>query len=151
MKRVGRGNRTRRLPRSRYLLLWTLVLGAIACGSAGSSARRTHTTPASSKTPWAALTIRYWPHGQGNGGERLWTLTCRPTGGNHPAAAKACAELTVDKAPFASPTTICPMVVIFGSPQAEVSGRLDAQPVHAVIRVRCGTQWPHLHVLLTGR
>ena len=150
MKRA-RGDRDHRLPRPRRSVpvaaLTVLVL--TACGSVRSAASPASTQSVSPQ-PRVSLTIRYWPHGQGADGLETWTLICHPTGGDHPAARRACAELAADRTPFAPPAQPCPTVIVRGEPEARVAGRLDAEAVDAIIRPRCGTAWQRLHALLTG-
>lgn len=61
------------------------------------------------------------------------TLTCRPTGGNHPHAAAACRRLNhVQGDPFqpVPPGSVCTMV--YGGPQrATVEGIVQGKPVAA--------------------
>jgi hypothetical protein len=59
-----------------------------------------------------------------------WTLTCEPTGGTAPAAAKACAQLNVDSFAPTPPGTAC--TDIYGGPeQGTVKGTYKGNPVDA--------------------
>jgi hypothetical protein len=131
--------------------LATVALAVVACGSgsaqSGAGSRSSTGARSGSKTD---LTVEYWPHGRGAGGKRVWKLTCQPTGGDHPARAQACAELGRRNA-FAPPSAPCALVIVKGTPEAEVQGRFQGAPVSMIVRPRCGTAWQRLHVLLTGR
>jgi hypothetical protein len=135
------------------VLLIALVAALAGCGSSGSSTTATINPggPRLPASPATKLTITYWPHGQGLDGEHVWTLTCRPAGGNHPSAAQACADLQTLRKPFAPPRRACPLAMIKGAPVADVTGRVAGTSVTSVVRPGCGTAWQRLHLVLTGR
>ncbi|MDQ3612305.1 MAG: SSI family serine proteinase inhibitor [Actinomycetota bacterium] len=85
--------------------------------------------------------------------ERL-TLTCEPTGGDHPAAAQACADLAQASEPFAPlpPDQVC--TEIFGGPQtATVTGTYRGEQVRLDLSRSDGcriAQWDGLGAVLPG-
>lgn len=85
--------------------------------------------------------------------ERL-TLTCEPTGGDHPAAAQACADLGRAAQPLVplSPDLLC--TEIFGGPQtATVTGTFRGEPVRLDLSRTDGcriAQWDGLGAVLPG-
>jgi Subtilisin inhibitor-like len=98
-----------------------------ACGPlSGSSKTETATTTTAAFTE---LTITVQPEGAG-GPTRTWTLRCDPTGGSHPRAAAACAQVSAAALRALPPGTICTQ--IYGGPQtARVRGRVEGKPVDA--------------------
>ena len=74
---------------SRRALVCLAMLAAIAPAAASCS------SPPALASAKTVLHITYWPHGQDAGHARRWRLTCRPTGGTHPAARLACHEASI--------------------------------------------------------
>ncbi|RMI34714.1 hypothetical protein EBO15_40470 [Actinomadura harenae] len=110
----------------------TLVLSAAACGSehaeSGTSATPPKDTVAPSGSSANRLTVSFRASAQAPA--KTWTLTCDPTGGDHPKAAKACAALA--KAPDAfkpvPPDMMC--TKIYGGPEiATVKGTWHGQAI----------------------
>jgi hypothetical protein len=97
---------------------------------------------ASAATPRTSLLITFWPEGRDAGSPQRWTLTCGPTGGNHPFAARACRQLeALGTAAFAPipKDTACPQV--FGGPEeALVTGRFDGRRIWARFLRRDGCE-----------
>jgi len=84
-----------------------------------------------------------------------WSLTCEPAGGDHPAAAAACAALASVDAEVFEPLpdgTACTM--IYGGPQtATVTGTLDGSPVDGSFSRDNGCEidrWERLSALLAA-
>lgn len=128
------------------------ALALSACGSAQPSAASAQskssaspsgapgasTPPASSSpsTPAAAtqLTVHYVP--DAGKPAKVWTLTCDPTGGDHPYAQQSCDLLAKAAAsgtdPFAKTRVGVMCTMIFGGPQtATVTGTWRGKPVNA--------------------
>ena len=85
--------------------------------------------------------------------ERL-TLTCEPTGGTHPAAAQACADLAQLTEPFAPLPSDQVCTEIFGGPQtATITGSYRGEPVRSELSRSDGcriAQWDGLGAVLPG-
>ncbi len=85
--------------------------------------------------------------------ERL-TLTCEPTGGDHPEAAQACADLGQAQEPFAALPSDRMCTEIFGGPQtAVVTGTHRGEPVRTELSRSDGCrieQWESLGAVLAG-
>lgn len=85
--------------------------------------------------------------------ERL-TLTCEPTGGTHPAAAQACADLAQASEPFAPLPSDQVCTEIFGGPQtATVTGTHRGEQVRLELSRSDGchiAQWDGLGAVLPG-
>jgi hypothetical protein len=63
---------------------------------------------------------------------RAWSLRCDPAGGDHPAAAKACAALAKAKSPFQATPKNRMCTQIFGGPQkAHISGTWHGTKINA--------------------
>jgi Subtilisin inhibitor-like len=127
------------------------ALALSACGSSQPSAASTQskssaspsgapgasTPPASSSpsTPAATqLTVHYAP--DAGKPAKVWTLTCDPTGGDHPYAQQSCDLLAKAAAsgtdPFAKTRVGVMCTMIFGGPQtATVTGTWRGKPVNA--------------------
>ena len=106
-------------------LALALVLMA-GCGSAGGG-DVVADAPSRESTE---LTIVVRP-GEGSG-KRAFSLTCDPTGGDHPDPEAACSALDELEDPFAPvpPRTAC--TEIYGGPQtARVTGTFRGEPVDA--------------------
>lgn len=123
------------------------VVCAAACAGAVAACGSSKAGP---ETPRASLEIDYLPHGQGGPGAVAWTLACKPSGGDHPQPRRACAELALQRAPFAAPAGLCPLDILRGAPMATVSGVYRGQAVRQTFRPNCGSGWRRLHVVLTG-
>ncbi|MFC4908575.1 SSI family serine proteinase inhibitor [Actinomadura gamaensis] len=109
-----------------------LVFSAAACGSehagSGSSAPPPKDTVAPSASSANHLTVSYRASAQAPA--KTWTLTCDPTGGDHPKAAQACASLakTPDAFKPVPPDMMC--TKIYGGPEiATVKGTWHGRPV----------------------
>jgi hypothetical protein len=101
-----------------------------------------------------SLNITVWPHGEGNGGKRTWTLRCAPSGGTLPHRATACRRLTALKRPFAPTPKNVACTQIYGGPQeALVTGRLRGQSVHVRFNRQDGCElgrWNRVGFLFPG-
>lgn len=90
----------------------------------------------------------------GEGATTTWTLTCEPTGGDHPEAEEACAALTAGRAALAPtpPGQMC--TEQWGGPQtATVTGTIDGETVRATFSRVNGceiSRWDALEPLLGG-
>jgi hypothetical protein len=90
---------------------------------------------------------------------RTYTLTCDPTGGSHPRALQACAELAALTAkgedPFAPTPSDLMCNQMYGGPQtATVTGTYRGRPVEASFGRTDGCavdRWNHVAVLLVVR
>lgn len=80
------------------------------------------------------------------------TLTCEPTGGDHPDAEQACADLAASQDPFAPLATDQVCTQIFGGPQtATVTGTYRGEPVRLELSRSDGcriAQWDALGAVL---
>lgn len=92
---------------------------------------------------------------QGDGKTETWTLTCDPTGGTHPDAAKACAALAAkgeQAMPPVKPDMMCTQ--IYGGDQtATITGRWKGDAVNASFSRKNGceiSRWDALEGLLPG-
>ena len=83
-----------------------------------------------------------------------WTLTCEPTGGDHPDAAAACAELARTPDPLAPLPEDLLCTEVYGGPQtAVVRGTYRGEPVALRLSRTDGCrieQWDRLGALLPG-
>lgn len=132
--------------------LAAMALALSACGSAqpsaastppskssaspsGAPGSATPSAPSSPGTPAATqLTVHYVP--DAGKPAQVWTLTCDPTGGNHPYAQQSCDLLAKAAAagtdPFAKTKVGVMCTMIFGGPQtATVTGTWRGNPVNA--------------------
>lgn len=118
------------------------LLGLAACSSGGSDTVAT--------APATELVIEY-VRDRGAEPERL-TLTCEPTGGTHPDAAQACADLAKAPKPFAPLPTDMICTQMFGGPQtATVSGTYRGEAVRLELSRSDGcriAQWDSLGAVL---
>ncbi|MGY1814216.1 SSI family serine proteinase inhibitor [Blastococcus sp. SYSU D00820] len=134
------------------LLLVGLALVLTACAGQGGSP----TGPASPGTSSAArdeLAVEI-DRGDGSPVER-YTLTCGPEpGGDHPAAAAACARLAGLEDPFAPIPGDVACTEVYGGPQtARVTGTWQGRPVDLRLSRTDGCridQWNRLGPLLPG-
>jgi hypothetical protein len=105
------------------------VGAAAACGTAASGGGGAASSP-----PKVSLNITVT--GVPGRASQHWTLTCDPTGGTHPNAAAACAELLRYKEPFApllQPKDLaCPMILA-SSKVATIKGTYFGQPVNTTL------------------
>lgn len=106
------------------------VAGLTGCG--GLAGQGQPDAPAATQAG-STLTVRFTPNPDAS--TRVWTLTCEPPGGDHPAAQEACATLverTREGTPFASPSEGQICTQIYGGPQtAEIEGHWRGRPVSA--------------------
>ena len=87
-------------------------------------------------------------------GERVsWTLTCHPTGGTHPNAARSCTTLDAMPDAFAAlPTGVMCSMIYSGPQTARVTGMWDGRPVDTTFARNdgCATaRWNHYRALFT--
>lgn len=100
-----------------------LLVVLTACGAGAD----TVATAPSADAPATELQVEVVPT---PGAEpQRWTLTCGPTGGDHPQAEKACEDLSGQALPMATPSgEIC--TEQYGGPEiAVVRGRFEGRPV----------------------
>ena len=78
------------------------------------------------------LTVTLWPNGEADDSV-AWSLRCEPTGGDHPAAATACAALTAVEDPFGAVAPVARCEEIPGSDEAvaTVTGHFRGREVDA--------------------
>lgn len=119
-----------------------LLLALTGCSSGGSDTVAT--------VPASDLVIEL-AGDQGAEPERL-TLSCGPTGGNHPDAAQACADLAQAQEPFAPLPADRMCTEIYGGPQtATVSGSHRGEQVRLELSRVDGcriAQWDRLGAVL---
>lgn len=125
------------------------VLGLVAVLPAACSAGGADTVAAGPRTDLRIEIVR----DVGAEPERL-TLTCEPTGGDHPVAAQACADLGQAQEPFAALPSDRMCTEIFGGPQtATVTGTHRGEPVRTELSRSDGcriAQWDGLGAVLPG-
>ena len=140
-------------PPTRRATLIGVVLGALGagCGSGGASTSAGQGGNPTPRAPSARLSITYLPHGTASPAREQWTLTCRPTGGDHPRRAQACAELAAHPSALGPVRRPCPLLEVRGAPQTLVTGTVSRQPVRHLFRPACEPAWASLHALLRGR
>jgi Subtilisin inhibitor-like len=124
---------------------------AVGCGSSSSSAGQDRASSGAARAPRARLTVTYFPHGTATSARERWRLTCRPTGGDHPRRALACAELAAHPSALGPARRPCPLLEVRGAPQALVSGTVGGRAMQHVFRPSCDPAWSSLHALLRGR
>ena len=128
----------------RVLLL--LLLAVTGC----SSGADTVASPDASPSPATALQVEVVA--SPGAAVRQWTLTCEPTGGDHPTADRACRQLAQEQAPFAplDPDRAC--TELYGGPEtAVVRGTHAGQPVSLELARTDGcriAQWDALGAVL---
>jgi hypothetical protein len=87
--------------------------------------------------------------------EITWSLTCRPSGGNHPQPKTACSEIRDAVKPFARPKSDEICTQIFGGPQrARVTGTWAGKKVNRLFTQANGCEierWEQLQVTLSGK
>jgi hypothetical protein len=137
--------------RSRCGFAASVVLSALTMGCDTGGATTSGTSGRAAPPPVARLTVTYYPHGAASAAHHRWRLTCRPTGGDHPRRALACAELAAHPAALAPPRRPCPLLEIRGAPQTLVTGTVRGRPVRHLFRPGCEAAWTSLHALLRGR
>ena len=83
---------------------------------------------------------------------RMWTLTCDPLGGDHPAAEAACHALEAAADPFAPVPADLGCIQVYGGPEiATITGHWDGRPVAATYRRSDGCEiarWDALAAVL---
>jgi Subtilisin inhibitor-like len=95
-------------------------------GAAGSGG------PAVTASPTAGSRLTVVVKASPQAASKTWTLTCDPTGGDHPNAAKACAALAQHPNVFKATPKDQACTQIYGGPQvATVTGVWRGQPVNA--------------------
>ena len=110
----------------------------------------TGTAPPSSTSVPVRLRITYEPHGTAVG-RRRWTLTCAPTGGDHPRRAAACAEIAAHPHALTPARRACRYAAVRGAPEALVVGTDRGVAVRRGFRPGCDPEWATLHALLRAR
>ncbi|HEU6446628.1 MAG TPA: SSI family serine proteinase inhibitor [Gaiellaceae bacterium] len=87
--------------------------------------------------------ITVFPEGRDEGGERSWTLTCKPVGGTLPNAEATCAKLNALRSPWAEvrPGTSCTLPS-FSPTQVVVSGVHRGASVDTVFGYNGSCQLP---------
>jgi hypothetical protein len=128
----------------RLALVTAVLVAGLVAGQAG----------AATTSPATQLRITFWTDGR-PGPSQTWTLTCRPTGGVHPARVRACARLAALPQPFRPVPKEMMCIQIYGGPQeALVTGRHAGQRVWARFNLSDGCQiarWNRLVPFLPGR
>ncbi len=131
------------------------LLGVMAagCDSGGASTTGSASTapPRQRSTPAIRLQVTYFPRGSTAAARNRWTLTCSPSGGDHPRRALACAELAAHPHALNPPSRACRFAAVRGAPQALVSGTDRGAVVRRLFRPACDPDWTSLHALLRGR
>ena len=126
---------------TRTLLLTTLLLtglstGACSSGDEGADQVDVRDDPA----PKASLVVTLAADAKGSQ-LRTWTLTCEPTGGNHPDPAGACRDLKAAKQPFAPvPRDAICTEIYGGSAVATLKGTWYGETVDATYSRENGCQ-----------
>ena len=125
----------------RPLLVVSLALAALVTGQLAAAAEL-----GPGRT---ALRIAYWEDGNEPETKIVWTLTCKPTGGNHPSRTVACRRLAAGGRALFAPVpknAVCTM--ISGGPQvARVVGILAGRRLWATFSRENGcqiTRWNRL-------
>lgn len=131
------------------LVLPLLLASAAACGS--NEANVGPESNPSKKGTDLTVSVTAKPGAQ----PRTWTLTCEPTGGDHPEAAKACASLASAKHPF-EPTPKHQMCTqIYGGPEkATIKGTWQGEKVSATYSRKNGCEihrWNAIKPVLNQR
>jgi Subtilisin inhibitor-like len=132
------------------------LLGILAAGcDSGGASTGGATSAAPSRhpkaTPATRLQVTYFPGGPAAAARDRWTLTCSPTGGDHPRRALACAELAAHPRALAPARRACRFLGVRGAPQALVSGTQRGAAVRRLFRPACDPEWTSLHALLRAR
>jgi Subtilisin inhibitor-like len=115
----------------RVLVAAALLLVALpAAGSAAGQAQS------------ARLSISVWPEGRDSGkAVRQLTLRCRPPGGSHPAAARACLRLFANLGALkAVPRDRACVAKFYGRQEALVTGTVNGRRIRAVLNRRNGCE-----------
>lgn len=133
----------------RALLPVLLVLAGCSSGGSSSGDGRDDDTVAAGG-PATELHIELVP--AAGAAPQRWTLTCEPTGGDHPDADAACADLAEADEPFAPLPEDALCTELYGGPQtAVVRGSFRGQPVDLELSRTDGCrtdQWDRLGALL---
>ena len=90
----------------------------------------------------ARLSISVWPEGRDGGkAVRQLTLRCRPPGGSHPAAARACLRLFANLGALkAVPRDRACVAKFFGRQEAMVTGTVNGRRIRAALNRRNGCE-----------
>ena len=121
------------------------------CGSESTGGDPDGSAGGEEAAPATELTITFWPEGR-EGPSQEAELTCDPDGGTHPRAAEACKAIRANADALAQlpPDTICTQ--IYGGPEeAEVTGTLDGEEIHATFSRQNGCEidrWDRLASIL---
>jgi hypothetical protein len=131
-----------------------VVALALAIGGCGTTHVRSQTGASTTTTAAipARLRVDYTAHRKDPGSKQVWTLRCDPTGGNHPALAAACQELTKHPRLLlgSGRGQIRCMLVLANGPTVAVTGTVDGQAVRFSPSSACDPAWSKLRALLTG-
>lgn len=125
------------------------ALALTACGSQHSGAAPASPSPSSapstpsSPTAVTRLAVHYVP--EPGKPAKAWTLTCDPTGGDHPFAQQSCDLLAKaaaeGKDPFAKTRVGVMCTMIYGGPQtATVTGTWRGQTINASFNRKNGCE-----------
>ena len=132
--------------KARGPIAFVVVVGVVAgCGSEGGN------EGAASQEPATQLEIAV----AGDGSHEHWSLTCSPSGGDHPDPEAACSALAqhADSLRPVPADTACTQ--IYGGPQtATVEGTIDGKPFEGSFDRRNGCEiarWESLQPLLVVR
>ena len=126
--------------------LGLLLLALTACSSGADSVA---SSPAPSE---AATRLEVQVVADEGAAPQTWTLTCEPTGGDHPDPEGACADLAQEQMPFAPLPSDAVCTEIFGGPQtATVRGTYRGEPASLALSRTDGcriAQWDRLGTVL---
>ena len=127
-------------------VLLPVLLAVAGC----SSGAETVATSASPQQPVTTLQVEVLP--TPGAPVRTWTLTCEPTGGDHPQAARACADLARSPSPLAPLDEDLACTEQYGGPQTAVlRGTWRGDPVSLELARTDGcriAQWDGLGAVL---
>ena len=126
-------------------VLLPVLLAVAGCSSGADTIAST-----SSAAPVTALQVEVVP--SPGAAPRRWTLTCSPTGGDHPRAADACESLAEQRAPLAPLEQDRACTELYGGPQtAQVRGTYRGEQVALELSRTDGcriAQWDALGAVL---
>lgn len=129
--------------RTRLLLLLVVLTGC----SAGSDSVATSPEPSDAATRLEVRVVA-----DEGADPQTWTLTCAPTGGDHPDPAGACDDLADEQMPFAPLPADGVCTQLYGGPQtATVRGTYQGQAVSLELSRTDGcrvAQWDRLGAVL---
>lgn len=133
------------------LVLPLVLASAAACGSNDANVRPQN--GASTRATGTDLTVSVTV--KPGAKPREWTLRCDPTGGDHPAAAKACAALSKAKSPFRPTPKKRMCTQIYGGPEkASISGTWHGMKVDASYSRKNGceiSRWNAIRTVLNQK